>query len=721
VIQLPTTETTLFDAAKMYLDLRLRPIPVYGVHDDGSCTCGSSDCKAPGKHPIGSKWQARAPRKLEEAREAFEGHHGNIGVCVADTPFVILDFDGEVGLATLNDLEADGIVPETLRARSGSGGAHLVFELESRHDAATISDRRVGPGWDVKKHGQVLAAPSRHACGGYYEWIDTAAIALLTDALYERIRKPVAIVPRAVSSAPSSGSNMVERARAYVAKMDAAISGQGGHDATFAVARKLIQDFKLGDSDAWSLLLEYNDRCEPPWSERELKHKFDSALKARVSNPMPERPLLRSVGNTAVAAVPSVVPIAQSDWKSKLLWSESRTGKQKLVTHAENVVIILREHPQWKGKLRFDEFRGRVECIDPPWSTYHRPTEMDTIWSDEDATRLHAWLRREFHQYAFAPSVMDCERSVDVVARSNALHPVRKYLTGIAWDQQSRLIRMGVDYLGADNTDYVGTVFKRWMISAVARVIRPGCKADHVLILEGNQGIGKSSALGILGGDWFSDTPIDLNSKDAYGQIKGKWIVELAELDSLFRVEASRAKAFFSSPVDNYRPAYGRREREQPRQCVFAGSVNEGSYLRDPTGARRFWPVLCRRVDREAMRRDRDQLWAEAFALFNASERWWPEGEEVASALEAQEDRTEVDDWEEKVRPFLLDKAEVTSAEVLGTALKIDAKDWTRAAQMRVGHILIHRFGWAKRRAREGTMRSWAYHRPSGSNLESKG
>lgn len=716
---LPALGTPLVAAAAAYLDLGLLPIPVYGVRDTGECTCGNPECKAPGKHPVGAQWQKRAPRTLDDARDAFDGHDGNIGVCVASTPFVVLDFDGEPGLATLAELEAADLVPETLRARSGGGGAHLFFQLADWHDAGAISDRRVGPAWDVKKHGQVLAAPSRHASGGTYEWIHEAPIAQLPDVLFERVRRPVAIVP---SPPPAPlGGDLAARARAYVDRMPPAIAGSGGHNATFAVARKLLQDFGLGEGDSWAILLEYNARCEPPWTEKELRHKLDSARKAHTRVPIADRPLRavsRSNGSAALAndpdPPPPPPPHAVDDWRGRLLWADTRTGKRKLVTHAENVIRILALHPKWRGRLRYDEFRGRIVVRDPPWDEYQRPTSCEAAWTDEDATRLHAWLRREFHPYAFAPSVTDCERAVDVAARTNGWHPVREYLESLRWDQTLRLKRMGATYFGADDDDYTANVMRWWMISAVARVLRPGCKADHVLILEGKQGRGKSTALGILGGEWFNDTPIDLNSKDAFGAIRGRWIVELAELDSLFRVESSRAKAFFSSSVDNYRPAYGRREREQPRSCVFAGSVNEGVYLRDPTGARRFWPVRCRVLDLAALRRDRDQLWAEALYWFREGARWWPEGVEEVEPLEAQqEERTERDEWTDAIEKYVARAgAEVTGAEILEFALRLEPKDWTRQAQTRVGAIMMHGLRWSKHRGRVGEIRTWVYRRP---------
>lgn len=711
----PDRETPILDAARMYLDLGLLPIPVYGVRDGGACQCGNRECKAPGKHPIGTNWQKRAPRTLDDARDLFEGHHGNIGVCVAGTPFVCLDYDGEEGLRVLNELDNDNLIPRTLRARTGGGGAHLIYELDQWHDAAAISDRRIMRAWDVKKHGQFLGAPSRHASGAYYEWIDRVPIAKLTDPLFDRIRKPVYAVP-SPSSAPAGSA--VTRARAYVAAMPPAISGSGGHNATFAVARKLVHGFGLSEGDAWTLLLEYNQRCEPPWSERELRHKFDDAGRANLRDPVPSRdlppresespPPARSSDRRMVAAVP--------DWKANLIWTESRTGKQKLVSHVENVMVILSTSPEWTGRIRYDEFRGRIVLRDPPWSEWHRPHAAESSWTDEDATRMNAWLRREWHAYAFSPTITDVERGVEIVARANGYHPVHQYLDALEWDGTPRLRAMATTYFGAASSPYAESVARWWMTSAVARIKNPGCKADHVLILEGRQGRGKSTALEILAGaEWFSDSAIDLNSKDAFERVRGRWIVELAELDALFRVESSRAKQFFSSKRDDYRPAYARREREQLRQCVFAGTVNEGVYLKDPSGARRFWPILCQRLDLDALRRDRDQLWAEAVSCFVDGHRWWPEGDEARLLEEEQESRTEHDEWRDRIERYLAktNAKEIPAAELLEFALGLEPRDWTRANQTRLGVIMQHGLRWPKRRQRVGAVIRWVYERRS--------
>ena len=178
---------------------------------------------------------------------------------------------------------------------------------------------------------------------------------------------------------------------------------------------------------------------------------------------------------------------------------------------------------------------------------------------------------------------------------------MKAYLQGLLWDGVERLDRWLSTYLGAEDTDYSRAVGSRWLISAVARIFQPGAKADCCLILEGPQGIRKSTALRTIAGEYFTDELADLGSKDAAMQTRGVWIIELSELDNLSHAEVARIKAFMSRTTDRFRPPYGMRLVESPRQCVFAGTVNHGTYLRDETGGRRFWPVVCGRIDVEGL------------------------------------------------------------------------------------------------------------------------
>jgi putative DNA primase/helicase len=274
-------------------------------------------------------------------------------------------------------------------------------------------------------------------------------------------------------------------------------------------------------------------------------------------------------------------------------------------------------------------------------------------------------------------------RASTFVARDHRYHPVLNYLSRCTWDRKPRLDTWAIRYLGAEDTPYVRAVAGRWLISAVARVHEPGCKADDVLILEGRQGLGKSTALKTLAQPWFSDEIASLGTKDAAMQVAGVWIVELAELDSMSRGDIGKVKAFVSRTTDRFRPPYGHRVVQQPRQSIFAGSVNHTDYLRDETGARRFWPVGCTKIDLTALGNDRDQLWGEAAHRYRRGACWWLTPELTALAEEVQRGRYQADAWQATVEKYIANKVSVTLTEVLDQALQLPLQRWSQAEQNR--------------------------------------
>jgi predicted P-loop ATPase len=264
----------------------------------------------------------------------------------------------------------------------------------------------------------------------------------------------------------------------------------------------------------------------------------------------------------------------------------------------------------------------------------------------------------------------------------------------------------------------------------VARIYKPGAKVDCCLILEGVQGLKKSTALRTLAGEqFFTDELADLGSKDAAMQTRGVWIIELAELDSMSRSEVGRTKAFMSRSLDRFRPPYGRTLIESPRQCVFAGSVNHSTYLRDETGGRRFWPVACTYAKIDDLARDRDQLWAEAVVRHREGSAWWLDTPELNRAAEREQmDRYEGDPWDELIslwledprprydegghplQPYTSDSKSVTVTDVLVHCIAKRQEQWTQADKNRVARSLVS-LGWERQQIRLEARREWRYRR----------
>jgi predicted P-loop ATPase len=252
--------------------------------------------------------------------------------------------------------------------------------------------------------------------------------------------------------------------------------------------------------------------------------------------------------------------------------------------------------------------------------------------TDSDYTAVSAALARS-HGLSF--SVQQVGAAIDATAQENAYHPIRDYLTGLEWDGVPRLDAWLHDFLGAEDSSYTAGVGRLFLIGMVARIMKPGCKNDYTLILEGPQGLRKSSACKVLAGGsrYFSDSlpPVREGSKDLASHLAGKLLIEVAEMSAASRADCEALKAFLTRTEETYRPAYARTEVKQPRQCVFIGTTNRSEYLRDATGDRRFWPVKCGvsgdPCDIDGLQEARDQLFAEAFHLYQRGEKWWPDSD----------------------------------------------------------------------------------------------
>jgi predicted P-loop ATPase len=328
-----------------------------------------------------------------------------------------------------------------------------------------------------------------------------------------------------------------------------------------------------------------------------------------------------------------------------------------------------------------------------------------TEWTDHEDRLTADWLQH----HGIYVSVEIAGLAVQTVARDRTFHPVRQKLDGLKWDGTRRIDGWLSLYLGAEPSEYTSAVGARWLISGVARIYNPGANADCALILEGDQGLMKSTALKTLAEPWFTDEIADLGSKDAAMQTRGVWVIEIAELDSMSRSDVSKIKGFISRTTDRFRPPYGKRLVESPRQCVFAGSVNHSNYLRDETGGRRFWPVACTRILIEDLARDRDQLWAEAVVRYRAGERWWLDTAELNIAAEQEQaDRYEGDAWDGPIAAWIEGRQSVSIDEVLEVCLNKAKSTWTQSDKTRVARSL-RALGWERYKAGPRAGREWRY------------
>lgn len=386
----------------------------------------------------------------------------------------------------------------------------------------------------------------------------------------------------------------------------------------------------------------------------------------------------------------------------------------ELVPCTQNVYALLMRNTDWHGVIAFDEFAQRiVKLRAPPFAGMATAGE----WEGTDDSRTAMWLAT--HE-GFTPSSAIVAETVEVVAREHAFHPVRSYLEAIAWDGTARIDDWLTDLLGASGNEYTRLVGRFFLIGLVKRVMEPGCKFDYCLVLEGRQGMFKSSALRVLGGPWFKDTDLDLQNKDAMTALQGAWLYEIAEMDSLTRAEASKQKSFLSRQVDEFRPVYGRREVRLPRQVCFAGTTNSWEWNKDPTGGRRFWPVEVTEVDLHGLAAQRDQLFAEALAEYRRGAACYPDKDQQRELFDPEQlARQQSEGYVDALHDWVFSRTgDFSMAEAVKDGLQMDYSKLTRDVQTRVGNAL-KALGCTRVERRNGMVRFW--YRPPTRKVASSG
>jgi len=402
-------------------------------------------------------------------------------------------------------------------------------------------------------------------------------------------------------------------------------------------------------------------------------------------------------------------PEPDDDWSAQLVRVKGGT----LASHPVNVSTILRNDFTWKGVVSFDEFSNRVVKRAPPPYAHGRAGE----WVSDDDSRTAAWLAQV---YGLVVSSIQVLEAVEMVARESPVHPVREYLQGLHWDGTPRLAHWLIDHAGVDDTEYTRAVSQFFLRAMVKRVMEPGCKFDYCLVLEGSEGLRKSSLAMLLGGPWFSDTDLDLTHKDSMAALQGKWLHEFSEMDSVTRAEAAKQKSFLSRQVDEFRPVYGRRQISCPRQSVFVGTTNEDEYIKAGQGARRFWPVrVPREIDINALREARDQLFAEAMQDYRAGLPCAPDSEmqrelfrPVQSRRVVQESMIDaLHDWvlepgADEITRRLANASCFSLADAALRGLHISPAQLTRDLETRIGKAL-RALGCERIEKRNGMSRFW--------------
>lgn len=423
-------------------------------------------------------------------------------------------------------------------------------------------------------------------------------------------------------------------------------------------------------------------------------------------------------------------------WRDILITSEDKKGEIRVKSCSYNIGIYFENDPIWRGCFGYDRLCNQLVYIPGPvpfrgFDTL--ATEVATWFATEAPPADRMWVNPR-----------QVEEQIALAAAKNPIDPLREHLLSLKWDGKSRLDTWLFDYFNAPKLDpeshqsieaYVSRVGRMWLLGAVNRALEPGCKMDNVLILEGEEGVGKSRALSILGGRWFTDSPLDMGGKDGSLKILGKWIVELAELDFMGKTEPARQRAFITSTSEYFRRPYGKVMEEFPRHCVFAGTVNpEGGggfkYLDDRIN-RRWWFVRCGLVDHDKLAAVRDQIWAEGAAVYQdrfkcfdcaehdeycATHRFWFSQEDNAKyrVRDQVQQRVHENNFEVAISGWWdttatsLRPGRVTSTELLVKAIGVPLERINVALQTKLGSAMAN-LGWVKSRAMVNGNRQYFY------------
>lgn len=636
------------------------------------------------------------------------------GVVLTDD-LVVVDFDPRRGVAHLVELWNRLGLPnpiDTFIVTTGSGGCHIYFRKPKDWPVVSRLTKQGYDAIELKSRGKFVVAPgSLHWLSGKDYVISRGSpdrIAPCPQALLDFIKAEPLEIGNGTEFFDDSEGNQNNFIQYIMQSAPPAISGAGGDLTTVKVAL-MGRDYGLSAPTTYELMLEhYNPlKCRPAWDDNDMKTKVISAYKS-ASGTAGSRNAENDFAGVPVAvseiksAPPEPDPRGSRDWGTA--WDTDGRGKLQATMYNIASYLMMPMTPDKKsinplmGVVAYDEFADQVKFAkQAPWHKDEK--RIGSEWEDDDTGALELYLSQRWHFNA-QPAMID--RGVMVAAKEHTYHPVKNYVLSITWDGVPRIDQFLPKYAGSPDNAYTREIGKNTLIASIARIWEPGCKHDSMLVFEGDQKAGKGEFVRALAGEhipsqrWFADIPIDPKDKDMVDKLIGVWFAEASEMEFLKRTEINAFKRWMTVTRDKVRLAYKRRSKTYARQSILIGTFNpeqDAGYLTDETGNRRFWPVTIGKLEIEALKRDRDQLFAEALHRYRKGELYHITDPAIeAWAKREQSARMSGDIWHEIIHQWLLDAGVnlplLTVANVALYALQKPLGQLNSAEARRIGRAL---------------------------------
>lgn len=657
-----------------------------------------------GKSPLHTGWQDELTNDVAIIKQwRDEGY--NIA-CAMGNGLIGIDLDEKDekhAIDALAQLEQRiEKLPYTYTTCTPTGGRHLYFSVPS--DASIKNSvSRIAEGIDIRSNGGYLLSPGSTINGIEYTEYLAIPIAELpatwVDHLKAREYEPATIMAGNIH--PSYAQKAME---SELNILGSACNGTR-NDTLNTAAFNLGQFVGAGALDESFVKNELTVIAERiGLKHNEALKTIDSGMQAGMMEPRVVQPQ-----QTQKKALPEPpMWLDELDMPVEYYEENSLCSARKEITHtknkngdiimhksAGNLTILLDSDRDFSKCLGFDELRGRIVWLDAlpncpgVWSRIKRFED----WQDSDATAVQHYATST---YKVQFPIEQVRAAVENVAKSRPFNLIKQYFSSLKWDGIPRIDRWLSSYMGAKDNPYTRGIGRKWLLAMAARAMQPGCKCDFTLVLQGPQGCGKSSALQIIGAEWYTDSiPPDVTNKDAIIQLRGKLLVEFAELSAMRKSDTESLKAFLTRTHDEARESYARTASTYPRCCVFAATTNDAKPFQDDTGNRRFWPVNVAEVSQIDLHRiaaDRTQLLAEAVSIFMTGEVWWPDNALSKLAVEEQETRIEQDPWHAPIAEWCEQNKNALrmhkTHEIAYQALQLESAHMTKRESRRIGKIM---------------------------------